>query len=146
MAATTVAQSADPIAQPRQPGGADVAQAGGICKTPTSALLVRRCSHATGNRRLGSSGDGARARNCQEHRRRQYAFNAGGVRKLHRHPNVDEWQYCMEGQAGMGIFAASGQARSFHFRAGDVGYLPLAMGPYIDNTSATPLRFLDPSW
>ena len=73
-------------------------------------------------------------------------LNAGGVRELHRHPNVDEWQYCMEGQAGMGIFAASGQARSFHFRAGDVGYLPLAMGPYIDNTSATPLRFLDPSW
>ena len=73
-------------------------------------------------------------------------LNAGGVRELHWHPNVDEWQYCIEDQVRMGIFAASGQARSFDFRAGDVGYLPLAMGHYIENTNATPLRFLDPSW
>ena len=46
----------------------------------------------------------------------------------------------------MGILAASGQARSFDFRAGDVGYVPLVMGDDIENTSATPLRFLDPSW
>jgi oxalate decarboxylase len=28
----------------------------------------------------------------------------------------------------MGVFAASGQARTFDFRAGDVGSVPFAMG------------------
>jgi oxalate decarboxylase len=42
-----------------------------------------------------------------------------------RRPNTDEWQYYIEGQARMGVFAASGQARTFDFRAGDVGFVPL---------------------
>ena len=29
------------------------------------------------------------------------------------------------------------------FRAGDVGYVPFAMGHYIENTGTTPLRFLE---
>ena len=67
----------------------------------------------------------------------------GGMRELHWHPNTDEWQYYIEGQARMGVFAASGQARTFDFRAGDVGYVPFAMGHYIENTGTTPLRFLE---
>ena len=67
----------------------------------------------------------------------------GGMRELHWHPNTDEWQYYIEGQARMGVFAASGQARTFDFQAGDVGYVPFAMGHYIENTGATPLRFLE---
>ena len=43
----------------------------------------------------------------------------------------------------MGVFGASGQARTFDFRAGDVGYVPFAMGHYIENTGATPVRFLE---
>ena len=43
----------------------------------------------------------------------------------------------------MGVFAASGQARTFDFQAGDVRYMPFAMGHYIENTGATPLRFLE---
>jgi oxalate decarboxylase len=43
----------------------------------------------------------------------------------------------------MGVFAASGQARTFDFNAGDVGYVPLAMGHYIENTGTVPLRFLE---
>jgi oxalate decarboxylase len=43
----------------------------------------------------------------------------------------------------MGVFGASGQARTFDFRAGDVGYVPFAMGHYIENTGTTPLRFLE---
>jgi len=49
----------------------------------------------------------------------------------------------LEGQARMGVFAASGQARTFDFQAGDVGYVPFAMGHYIENTGTTPLRFLE---
>jgi hypothetical protein len=42
-----------------------------------------------------------------------------------------------------GVFAASGQARTFDYQAGDVGYVPFAMGHYIENAGTTPLRFLE---
>ena len=67
----------------------------------------------------------------------------GAMRELHWHPNTDEWQYYIEGQGRMGVFGASGQARTFDFRAGDVGYVPFAMGHYVENTGTTPLRFLE---
>jgi oxalate decarboxylase len=67
----------------------------------------------------------------------------GGLRELHWHPNADEWQYYIEGAARMGVFAAAGQARTFNFQAGDVGYVPFAMGHYIENIGDTPVRFLE---
>jgi oxalate decarboxylase len=67
----------------------------------------------------------------------------GGMRELHWHPNTNEWQYYIEGQARMGVFGASGQARTFNFQAGDVGYVPFATGHYIENTGTTPMRFLE---
>jgi oxalate decarboxylase len=70
-------------------------------------------------------------------------INSGGLREMHWHPNADEWQYYIEGQGRMGVFGASGQARTFDFQAGDVGYVPFAMGHYIENTGSTPLRFLE---
>jgi len=68
---------------------------------------------------------------------------SGGMRELHWHPNTNEWQYYIEGQARMGVFAASGQARTFDFMAGAVGYVPFAMGHYVENTGATPVRVLE---
>jgi oxalate decarboxylase len=70
-------------------------------------------------------------------------INPGGMRELHWHPNTDEWQYYIEGQGRMGVFGASSQARTFDFHAGDVGYVPFAMGHYIENTGTEPLRFLE---
>ena len=67
----------------------------------------------------------------------------GGMRELHWHPNADEWQYYIEGQARMGVFGAVGSARTIDFTAGDVGYVPFAMGHYIENTGTTTLRFLE---
>jgi oxalate decarboxylase len=67
----------------------------------------------------------------------------GGMRELHWHPNTDEWQYYIEGQGRMGVFASAGQARTFDYQAGDVGYVPYAMGHYVENTGDTPLRFLE---
>jgi oxalate decarboxylase len=67
----------------------------------------------------------------------------GGLRELHWHPNTDEWQYYIQGKARMGVFASSGDARTFDYRAGDVGYVPFAMGHYIENTGDEPLRFLE---
>ena len=69
--------------------------------------------------------------------------NPGGLRELHWHPNGDEWLYVIEGQARMGVFAAQGQARTFDLQAGDVGYVPVAMGHYLENTGSGPLRFLE---
>lgn len=69
--------------------------------------------------------------------------NPGGMREMHWHPNGDEWLYVIEGQARMGVFAGQGQARTFDLRAGDVGYVPVAMGHYVENTGAGPLRFLE---
>jgi oxalate decarboxylase len=67
----------------------------------------------------------------------------GGMRELHWHPNTDEWQYFIAGQARMTVFAASGKARTFDYSAGDVGYVPFAMGHYVENTGDEPLRFLE---
>jgi oxalate decarboxylase len=43
----------------------------------------------------------------------------------------------------MTVFAAEDRARTFDYQAGDVGYVPLAMGHYIENTGNTTLRFLE---
>jgi len=67
----------------------------------------------------------------------------GGLRELHWHPNTDEWQYYISGQGRMTVFASSGKARTFDYQAGDVGYVPFAMGHYIENTGNEPLRFLE---
>jgi oxalate decarboxylase len=68
----------------------------------------------------------------------------GAVRELHWHPNTDEWQYYLSGSGRMTVFASSsGKARTFDYRAGDVGYVPFAMGHYVENTGEEPLRFLE---
>src|SRR5262245_3402064 len=69
--------------------------------------------------------------------------NPGGLRELHWHPNGDEWLYVIEGQARMGVFAGQGQARTYDLQAGDVGYVPRAMGHYLENTGSGTLRFLE---
>ncbi len=67
----------------------------------------------------------------------------GGLRELHWHPNTDEWQYYISGQGRMTVFAAAGKSRTFDYQAGDVGYVPFAMGHYVLNTGDEPLRFLE---
>jgi oxalate decarboxylase len=67
----------------------------------------------------------------------------GAMRELHWHPNNDEWQYYINGQGRMTVFASSGKARTFDYQAGDAGYVPFAMGHYVENTGHEPLRFLE---
>jgi oxalate decarboxylase len=66
----------------------------------------------------------------------------GALRELHWHPNADEWQYYISGRARMTVFASGGKARTFDYQAGDVGYVPLALGHYVENIGDEPLRFL----
>lgn len=67
----------------------------------------------------------------------------GAMRELHWHPNNDEWQYYLAGQGRMTVFTGDGTARTFDYRAGDVGYVPFATGHYIQNTGAESLWFLE---
>jgi len=67
----------------------------------------------------------------------------GAMREMHWHPNASEWQYYVSGKARMTVFASSGKARTFDYRAGDVGYVPYAMGHYVENTGDEKLVFLE---
>lgn len=67
----------------------------------------------------------------------------GGMRELHWHGNGDEWQYYLSGQARMTVFASGGNASTFDYQAGDVGYVPCFMPHYVENTGDTTLRYLE---
>ena len=67
----------------------------------------------------------------------------GAVRELHWHPTADEWSYWVQGQGRMTAFTGKGGAATFDFQAGDVGYVPVAVGHYVENTGSEPLRFLE---
>lgn len=67
----------------------------------------------------------------------------GGMRELHWHPNANEAQYYIAGQARMTVFAADATAGTFDYQAGDVGFVPRNMGHYIENTGTTKLQFLE---
>jgi oxalate decarboxylase len=43
----------------------------------------------------------------------------------------------------MTVFASGHKARTFDYQAGDVGYVPFAMGHYVQNTGDEPLVFLE---
>ncbi len=67
----------------------------------------------------------------------------GGLRELHWHPNADEWQYHISGQARMTVFTTGGRARTMDFHAGDVGYVPKPLPHYVENVGNTDLKFLE---
>lgn len=67
---------------------------------------------------------------------------AGGLRELHWHPLSDEWQYYISGHARMTVFTSEA-ANTVDFGPSDVGYVPRAMGHYIENTGNDMLRFLE---
>lgn len=67
----------------------------------------------------------------------------GAMRELHWHPNGDEWQFYISGQARMTVFGSEGLARTFNYQAGDVGVVPFPMAHYVENIGTTTLRFLE---
>lgn len=67
----------------------------------------------------------------------------GALRELDWHPNGDERQYYIEGQSRMTVSASESKARTFDYQAGDVGYVPRAMGHFVENIGKTRLRFLE---
>ena len=67
----------------------------------------------------------------------------GAMRELHWHANGDEWQYYLSGQGRMTVFGSGGNAHTFDYQAGDVGYVPRFMPHYVENTGTTTMRFLE---
>lgn len=64
------------------------------------------------------------------------------LRELHWHPNADEWQYVVQGQMRMTVFASSGRASTVELVQGDVGYVPRGYGHYLENTAKEALKVL----
>ncbi|TFK67751.1 putative oxalate decarboxylase/oxidase [Pluteus cervinus] len=73
----------------------------------------------------------------------EVTVNPGGMREMHWHPTQPEWSFFISGQARMTIFASTGNARTFDYQAGDVGYVPPSYGHYVENTGNTTLKFLE---
>jgi len=73
----------------------------------------------------------------------EVTVEAGGMRELHWHPTQPEWSYFLEGEARITVFAASANARTFNYQAGDIGYVPPSFGHYVENIGNTTLKFLE---
>ncbi|RAI25816.1 cupin domain-containing protein, partial [Rhodoplanes serenus] len=69
-------------------------------------------------------------------------FKPGALRRMHWHPNADEWQYWIKGKGRMTVFDAGPRARTFDFQPGDVGVVPKNQGHYIQNTGTEDLQVL----
>jgi oxalate decarboxylase len=55
------------------------------------------------------------------------------IRELHWHPNCDEWQYYLKGRGRMTVFGSQGRKIVREFGPGDVGYVPMGYGHYIES-------------
>ncbi len=55
------------------------------------------------------------------------------IREMHWHPNADEWQYYIKGKARMTVFGSQGRKITREFEPGDVGYVPMGYGHYIES-------------
>jgi oxalate decarboxylase len=67
----------------------------------------------------------------------------GGLREMHWHPNVSEWQYWIKGKGRMTVVTTGARARTMDFNANDVGLVPTMAGHSIENTGTEDLVFLE---
>jgi oxalate decarboxylase len=67
----------------------------------------------------------------------------GGMREMHWHPNVSEWQYWIKGKGRMTVVTTGAKARTMDFNANDVGFVPSMAGHCIENTGTEDVVFLE---
>ncbi len=87
--------------------------------------------------------DGTNFKASQQVAAAHVILHPGGLREMHWHPNADEWQYYVQGQGRMTVFAAGSRARTMDFEEGDVGYIQRNFPHYIENTGKTDLIFVE---
>ncbi len=69
-------------------------------------------------------------------------INPGGLREPHWHPNAAEWFYILGGTMQMTLFGSQGRARTEQFGPGDVGYVPVGYGHYLENVGGEDCKIL----
>ncbi len=67
----------------------------------------------------------------------------GAMREIHWHSNNDELQYYIQGEARMTVFEPGPKSRTFNYRAGDVGYVPVGNFHYVQNIGTEKVVFLE---
>lgn len=73
----------------------------------------------------------------------EVVIEPGAMRELHWHPLSDEWDFFLEGEARITIFAGQSNARTYDFQAGDVGYLQSNNGHYVEAIGDKPVKYLE---
>lgn len=66
----------------------------------------------------------------------------GAMREIHWHQQ-DEWNFFLQGSARITVYAAQGDARTLDYTSGSVGYIPMDMTHYIQNTGDEPVVVLE---
>lgn len=64
------------------------------------------------------------------------------IREMHWHPNADEWQYYIKGRARMTVFGSQGRKITREFGPGDVGYVPMGYGHYVESIGSEDCEML----
>lgn len=67
----------------------------------------------------------------------------GSMREIHWHPSSDEWSFILSGAGRATLFVPPSSARTFDYRAGDVGYIPQSSSHYVENIGSEDLVFLE---
>ena len=66
----------------------------------------------------------------------------GGLREPHWHPSSAEWFYIVAGSITVTLFGSQGRACTETFVPGDVGYIPMGYGHYLENSGDTPCQII----
>jgi oxalate decarboxylase len=65
----------------------------------------------------------------------------GAFRELHWHPNADEWQYYISGHSRVTVFGAHGRAKTEEFGPGQIAFIQLGFGHYVEQVGSEPTKF-----
>lgn len=66
----------------------------------------------------------------------------GAFREPHVHPNAAQLDYCVSGEARVGIVGAGGRRQLLDLSAGDVSFVPQGHLHWIQNTGDAPLHMI----
>jgi oxalate decarboxylase len=66
----------------------------------------------------------------------------GALREMHWHPNADEWQLYLSGQARVTIFGAHGRTKTAAFAPGQVAFIKQGFGHFVEQVGDEPSKVL----
>ena len=69
-------------------------------------------------------------------------LDPGAVREPHSHPNAEQLDYCVEGEAQVGIVGPDGHRQLLDLSPGHISFVPRGYVHWIENTGDQRLRFL----